>query len=197
MAPTRASRSRRIAGAPTPIISRNSRDAGEEKDTRASTNDSFVLAHARAKSLRSSGHPDVCRFRWCVRRMRADADGVHDHHRRRPAVAEPQRRAVDARSGGCGWSRGSARVQVAQHGRRESGAVPRLERIVRPRHAPPRSSERDGVRPEHPRRALQGHGHRRRHAVDGFVVHAATLREHNGKKYIRLGDYKQAWLACE
>jgi hypothetical protein len=30
-----------------------------------------------------------------------------------------------------------------------------------------------------------------------LVVHAATLREHNGKKYIRLGDYKQAWLACE
>jgi hypothetical protein len=30
-----------------------------------------------------------------------------------------------------------------------------------------------------------------------LVVHAATVREHNGKPHIRLGESKQGWIACE
>jgi len=30
-----------------------------------------------------------------------------------------------------------------------------------------------------------------------LVVHAAAVREQGGKRLIRLGDWKQAWSACE
>lgn len=30
-----------------------------------------------------------------------------------------------------------------------------------------------------------------------LVVHAAMIREHKGHTYVRLGDWKQGWTACE
>lgn len=34
-------------------------------------------------------------------------------------------------------------------------------------------------------------------ASSDLVVHAATIHEQDGKRYIRLGDYRQSWSACE